>query len=130
MRRPRPLPLLCAALLAAPLLAGCSSENAKGCPDVAREVAGQVTALRTAVAKSSADSDPRDAATALREMQQDLDDIATQSGTNGTAATKAIGDLSLAVSNAKNALDKHETPDIQPVVTAAGELTTACPKNG
>ena len=127
MRRtvPRPAPLLLAALLAAPLLTGCSSDSAKDCPAVSVEVAGQVASLRNAAAERSVD--PRDAANALRKIQQDLDDIDAQN-TNDAATTKAIGDLSLAVSDAKNELDKGQRPDIQPVITSAGELSTACPK--
>ncbi len=121
------LPLLAAAVLAAPLLTGCSSDGAKGCASVAQEVNGQVRALRSAAGSSG--SDPRAAATALRKIQQDLDDIDSQD-TNGAAASKAIGDLSLAVSDAKNQLDTHQSADAGPVVRAAGELTTACPTKG
>lgn len=123
----RALPLLLAALCAAPLLTGCSSESAKGCPDVAREINGQVNALRSASGTSGAD--PRDAATALRKIQQDLDDIDSQNN-NSSAANTAIGNLALSVSNVKNELDKGQPPDIQPVIKAADELTTACPKKG
>ena len=109
-----------------PLLGACgASDSTHDCPTVAQEVDGQVRALRGAAATAA--NDPRDAATALRKIQQDLDDIAGRTDGNA-AATKAVGDLSLAVSNVKNELDKGDPADIRPVVDAAGQLTTACPK--
>jgi hypothetical protein len=125
----RALPILLAAALAVPTLAGCSSDGAKDCPSVARAVNAQVKALRTAVTHAAPGSDPRSAATALRQMQQDLDDLDSPGG-GGQARSKAVGDLALAVSNVKNELDKQQSADIQPIVSAAAELTAACPAKG
>lgn len=111
-----------------PLLGACgSSESTHDCATVAQEVGGQVHSLRGSI--GSASRDPRGAATALRKIPQDLDDIAGQTDGN-PAATKAVADLSLAVSNVKNELDKGEPTDIRPVTDAAGALSAACPKKG
>ncbi len=128
MRTAKPAALALLAVVAGMLLAGCGgSESTQDCPTVAREVGDQVNALRGAIGKAA--GDPRDAATALRRIQQDLDDIAGHTDGN-PAATKAVGDLALAVSNVKNELDKGEPADIKPVTDAAAELTAACPKKG
>lgn len=124
----RALLTLAAGLLTAPLVTGCGTGPTPSCASVARDVNGQVTALRSAI--GTAAEDPRDAATALRRIQQHLDDIAGHTGDN-PAATKAVGDLSLAVSNLKNDLDNGVPhPDITPVTRAAAALTTACPTKG
>jgi outer membrane murein-binding lipoprotein Lpp len=121
--------LAAAGLLTAPLLTGCGSDGSSAdCPTVAHDVSGQVDALRSSIGTAAAD--PRDAATALRRIQQHLDDIAGR--TNGdAAATKAVGDLSLAVSNVKNDLDNGvRHPDITPVTRGSAALTAACPTKG
>ncbi len=122
----RAVPLLLAAALAAPLATGCSSDSPPSCASVARRVNTQVRALRSAVARPGGE---RDAAGALRTMQQDLDDIDTQAD-HGRAADQAIGDLTLAISDVKNELDKDQRPDIRPVVRAASALESACPAKG
>ncbi|PWI45302.1 hypothetical protein [Streptomyces sp. ICBB 8177] len=127
MRAPA-LAATAAAVLALPLLAACSgsSSSTQDCPTVAHTVRTQVAKLDAAVRKSA--TDPRDAATVLRQIQTNLDDIAGHTGDSGTAASKAVGDLSLAVSNVKNELDKGQPVDVAPIDHAASELTTACPK--
>jgi len=119
--------LLAAAVLTLPpLLAGCGSDgSAHDCPATAARIDGQVDALRGSA--TGAHDDPRDAATALRRIQQHLDDIAGRTDGN-PAATRAVGALALAVSDVKNELDNGETVDITPVTRAAAALTTACPK--
>jgi hypothetical protein len=118
--------LATAALLAAPLLTGCGG-GTPDCVSTARAVTGQTDALESAI--GSAHHDPRDAATALRRIQQHLDDIAGHTG--NPDAAKAVAALSLAVSNAKNDLDNGVAhPDITPVTRAAGQLADACPSKG
>ncbi len=116
---------LAALLLAAPLLTGCGGGDGPDCAATARAVAGQTAALKAAV--GAAHDDPRDAATALRRIQQHLDDI-TGHTDEDPAVTKAVAALDLAVSNAKNDLDNGvRDPDITPVTRAAAQLSTACP---
>ncbi|MCQ4042463.1 hypothetical protein ACFOSC_16335 [Streptantibioticus rubrisoli] len=113
-----------AAALALALLTGCGGQSGKhDCASVADAVNGNVKDLRAAVAKGT--GNPRDAATALRKLQLNLDQLT--SGGN-SATTKAVADLSLAASNAKNALDKGEPVDLRPINAAAGALTSSCGK--
>ncbi len=113
------------ATLALALLTGCGGQNGKhDCASVASAVNGNVKDLRAAVAKGT--GNPRDAATALRKLQLNLDQLT--SGGNSAATSKAVADLSLAASNAKNALDKAEPVDLGPINAAAGTLTSSCGK--
>jgi membrane-bound lytic murein transglycosylase B len=114
--------VLCVALAAT----GCGGQSGKqDCASVAADVSGQVAQLRTAAAKTG--QSPRDAATALRKIQQDIDVIAGNRA-NSAATTKALADLSTAVDSVKDELDKSEPVDIKPVVNAAAALTSSCRK--
>ncbi|GAA1903768.1 hypothetical protein [Streptantibioticus ferralitis] len=114
-----------AAALALGLLTGCGGGAGKhDCASVASAVNGDVKDLRTAVSRGT--GNPRDAATALRRLQLNLDQLT--SGGNNAKTSKAVADLSLAASNAKNALDKGEPVDLGPITNAAGGLTSSCGK--
>ncbi|MGW7004088.1 hypothetical protein ACWGCW_15035 [Streptomyces sp. NPDC054933] len=113
------------AALALGLLTGCGGGNGKhDCGSVASAVNGDVKDLRTAVGKGT--GNPRDAATALRRLQLNLDQLT--SGGGNAKTSKAVADLSLAASNAKNALDKGEPVDLGPITNAASALTSSCGK--
>nr|WP_237694879.1 hypothetical protein [Streptomyces sp. SID5468] len=112
-------------LAAAVTVAGCGGQGGhRDCASVAAAVRSQADALPGAARKAG--DDPREAATVLRTIQQDLDEIAGK--TPGPAAGKAVAELSQAVANAKDQLDKGEPVEVAPVQRGAADLVTACPK--
>ncbi len=126
MRAPVKLITTTASLAAAAAaLAGCGGQGGHhDCPSVAAAIAAQVDALRAAAPRAG--QDPRDAATAVRKIQQDIDEIAGKEP--DAAAAKAVSRLSQAVSGVKDELDKGEPVDMKPVTDASNALTSSCRK--
>ncbi|MCQ4083817.1 hypothetical protein NGB36_25300 [Streptomyces sp. RB6PN25] len=122
----RPTVITAAALLAlaAPLATACSSSQGKTatCASVAGSIGAHLASLEKAVATYG--NDPHDAATAIRQLQSDIDEIAGKTG--NAAATKAINELSTGLDNAKDDLDNGVKPDIKPIADAAAAFAKSC----
>lgn len=121
----RPAVIAAAALLAlaAPLTTACSSVGKTAdCASVAGSIGGHLASLEKAVATYG--KDPSAAATAIRQLQSDIDDIAGK--TSNAATTKAINELSMGLGNAKDDLDNGIKPNIKPVADAAAAFATSC----
>ncbi|MBV9025779.1 MAG: hypothetical protein JO362_18735 [Streptomycetaceae bacterium] len=124
----RPTATAAAALLAltAPLTTACSTAGRTAdCASVADSINGHLTSLKKTVATYG--KDPAAAATAIRQLQSDIDDIAGKTG--NVTATKAINELSTGLANAKDDLEGGIKPNIKPIADAAAAFTKSCVTN-
>ncbi|GAA3121425.1 hypothetical protein ACFQ0X_27255 [Streptomyces rectiviolaceus] len=105
-------------------LVGCSAvEKALDCVQTADAIAESVTDLQQAVEKAG--DDPTQADEALDKIDKNIDEIGDK--TDNTDVNKAVDDLEKAVNNVRDSIDGGDsTPDLSPVVDAAGELTKVC----
>jgi hypothetical protein len=111
------------ALTASFTATACSAVNkTPDCASVASSIGDHLTSLKKSVATYS--KDPSAAATAIRQLQSDVDDIAGKTG-NATA-TKAINRLSVGLANAKDDLEAGIKPDIKPIADAATAFAASC----
>jgi hypothetical protein len=101
----------------------CSAaDKTPDCASVASSIGDHLTSLKKSVATYG--KDPSAAATAIRQLQSDIDDIAGKTG-NATA-TKAINKLSVGLANAKDDLEGGTKPDIKPIADAAAAFAASC----
>ncbi|MFJ8827262.1 hypothetical protein ACIREE_36535 [Streptomyces sp. NPDC102467] len=125
-RRHRRIAVLAAAaaLMVAPAAVGCSAvDKALDCVQTADAIADSVNDLQQAV--DSAANDPGQADEALASIDKNLDKIGDK--TDNADVSKAVGDLNTAVGNVRTAIKNgDETPDVDPAIDAAGELTKVC----
>lgn len=105
-------------------LVGCSAvEKALDCVQTADAIAESVTDLQQAVEKAG--DDPTQADEALDKIDKNIDEIGDK--TDNADVNKAVDDLEKAVGNVRDSIDGGDaTPDLSPVVDAAGELTKVC----
>lgn len=105
-------------------LVGCSAvEKALDCVQTADAIAESVTDLQQAVEKAG--DDPTQADEALDKIDKNINEIGDK--TDNADVNKAVDDLEKAVGNVRDSIDGGDaTPDLSPVVDAAGELTKVC----
>jgi peptidoglycan hydrolase CwlO-like protein len=105
-------------------LVGCSAvEKALDCVQTADAIAESVTDLQQAI--DTAGNDPTQADEALDDIDKNIDEIGDK--TDNADVTKAVDHLEKSVDNVRESIDKGDaTPDLSPVVDAAGELTKVC----
>lgn len=105
-------------------LVGCSAvEKALDCVQTADAIAESVTDLQQAVEKAG--DDPTQADEALDKIDKNINEIGDK--TDNADVNKAVDDLEKAVGNVRESIDGGDaTPDLSPVVDAAGELTKVC----
>lgn len=105
-------------------LVGCSAvEKALDCVQTADAIAESVTDLQQAVEKAG--DDPTQADEALDKIDKNIDEIGDK--TDNADVNKAVDDLEKSVGNVRDSIDGGDaTPDLSPVVDAAGELTKVC----
>ncbi|MFJ9180256.1 hypothetical protein [Streptomyces sp. NPDC102360] len=113
-----------AALVAIPATVGCSAvDKALDCARTADSIADSVADLQQAVENAS--NDPTQAGESLDKIDKNLDDIGDK--TDNADVSKAVDDLNKAVGNVRTSIKNgDETPDVNPVTDAAGELTKVC----
>ncbi|MFG2647237.1 hypothetical protein [Streptomyces sp. NPDC048436] len=105
-------------------LVGCGAvEKALDCVQTADAIAESVTDLQQAIEKAG--DDPTQADEALDDIDKNIDKIGDK--TDNADVTKAVDHLEKTVDNVRESIDKGDsTPDLSPVVDAAGELTKVC----
>ncbi|MGB8939434.1 hypothetical protein OG302_26055 [Streptomyces sp. NBC_01283] len=105
-------------------LVGCDAVNkALDCVQTADAIADSVTDLQQAVEKAG--DDPTQADKALDDIDKNIDEIGDK--TDDADVNKAVDHLDKAVGNVRTSIDNGDTtPDLSPIVDAAGELTKVC----
>ena len=113
-----------AALVVLPAAVGCDAVNkALDCVQTADSIADSVTDLQQAVEKAG--DDPTQADKALDDIDKNIDEIGDK--TDDADVNKAVDHLDKAVGNVRTSIDNGDaTPDLSPIVDAAGELTKVC----
>ncbi|AXI77725.1 hypothetical protein [Peterkaempfera bronchialis] len=116
--------LAAAALLASlPLSLGCSAaEKAWDCGKLAVQITSDVQKVQSAALH--ADDDPGAVDTALGTLGRDLDRLGKQTGNADVG--KAVQDLRDQADALRRSADAGSTPDLAPLVSAAGRLSTVC----
>lgn len=117
------------ALAAAALgLTGCDgARRALDCAKTAATIAGDLQDLQSTATNIGQVSDPsRRKATvaALDKVRSDLRGLDDR--TDDSDVHAAVGNLDTAIRNARASAAAGTTPDLKPVASAAGHLTTAC----
>jgi hypothetical protein len=121
--RATPLAVLAAAVLAVPIITGCSAiDTALDCAETAVTIADSVDDLQQAVGDAA--DNPAEARRALDQIEKNLEDLGDKTG--NTDMSKAVDALDGAVENVRKAIDEGTTPDLGPVHSAASELTKVC----
>ncbi|MFF7993757.1 hypothetical protein ACFZDG_28710 [Kitasatospora xanthocidica] len=121
----RPTALAVAGLIAIlPLsMVSCSAaQKAIDCGNTAVKITGDIADVTKAYDNASNDSAA--AGKALQKLKTDLDQVGKNS--KNTDVAKAVTDLQKQVENVQRAADKNEVPDLKPLGSAAGNLTSAC----
>ncbi|GAB7182925.1 hypothetical protein ATKI12_2756 [Kitasatospora sp. Ki12] len=121
----RPAALAVAGLIAIlPLsMVSCSAaQKAIDCGNTAVKITGDIADVTKAYDNASNDSAA--AGKALQKLKTDLDQVGKNS--KSTDVAKAVTDLQKQVENVQRAADKNEVPDLKPLGSAAGNLTSAC----
>lgn len=117
-----------AAVLIVPLGAACGSVRATvDCGKSALRITGDVqdvSAAVTNVGNLVDDKRRRDTSEAIAELRGDLGKFGK--GNGGADQRKAADDLAKAARNVQTASDTGQTPDMKPLLAAAGLLTKAC----
>lgn len=112
-----------AALLALPLLTGCGAvQKAVDCTRAAGSVVDAADQLQRAAGHAL--DDPQQTRRALDGVERNLREVGNDTGDPDLA--KALGAVRTGLTNAHRALDRHQTPDIRPIVDGAGEMTEIC----
>jgi hypothetical protein len=119
---------LALAALAGLVLTGCGgAQRALDCARTATTIAGDLQDLQSTATNVGQVSDPgRRKATvaALDKVRADLRKLDDR--TDDSDVHAAVGDLDTAVRNARTSAQHGTAPDLGPVGSAAGHLTTAC----
>lgn len=129
-RRRTTTALLCTAALAVSGLAvtACdSAQRAWDCAKTATTIAGDLQDLQSTATNVGQISDPsrrKATVTALDKVRSDLKGLDDR--TDDSDVHAAVGNLDTAIRNARASAAAGTTPDLKPVASAAGHLTTAC----
>lgn len=119
-----------ALILAVPVVAACDGmSKALDCAKIAARIAGDVQDLQstaTNIGQLSDGSRRQDTSDALSKIQKDLQGIG---GGDHADVHKAVGDLSAALTRAKDRAEAGKSVDVTSIADAAGQLTVACPKS-
>ncbi|WP_316528993.1 hypothetical protein [Kitasatospora brasiliensis] len=121
----RPAALAVAGLIAIlPLsMVSCSAaQKALDCGNTAVKITGDIADVTQAYDNASNDSVA--AGKALQKLKNDLDQVGKNS--KNTDVTKAVADLEKQIENVQKAADKNEVPDLKPLGSAAGNLSSVC----
>ncbi|MFE7593459.1 hypothetical protein ACFU6K_29035 [Kitasatospora sp. NPDC057512] len=121
----RPAALAVAGLIAIlPLsMVSCSAaQKALDCGNTAVKITGDLADVTQAYDNASNDSAA--AGKALQKLRNDLDQVGKNS--KNTDVAKAVTDLQKQVENVQRAADRNEVPDLKPLGSAAGNLTSLC----
>ncbi|WP_111553374.1 hypothetical protein [Kitasatospora sp. SolWspMP-SS2h] len=101
----------------------CSAaEKALSCANTAVQVSTHVAQLGAAF--DHADQDPAAAGQALQNLKGDVDRLGRNS--NDADLGRAVTDLRTQVDSVQKALDDNRTPDLGPLGSAAGRVSTVC----
>jgi uncharacterized protein YoxC len=113
-----------AVALTAGLTTGCAAAHkALDCVRTADSVADNITDLQQSAEHAALY--PNQADDSLNSIQKDLDQIGDR--TDNADVNKAVDDLNKAVHNVRTAVKNGDnTPNLNPVTDAAGELTKVC----
>ncbi|MFB7944069.1 hypothetical protein ACFC6L_04050 [Kitasatospora phosalacinea] len=101
----------------------CSAaEKALSCANTAVQISSHVAQLGEAV--NNVDEDPAATGQALQDLKGDLDKLGRNSG--DADLSQAVTDLQTQVDNVQKAVDGNRTPDLGPLVSAAGRVSKVC----
>ncbi|WP_411127312.1 hypothetical protein [Streptomyces sp. x-19] len=124
-RRPTATALaaLAAASIALPLLTACGAvQRAVDCTHTATALVDGVDKLHTAADKAT--DDPQEATKALDALDADLHRLSAS--TDDPELAGAVDTMSTGIKNARQALADDEAPDLTPIGTSLGRITSAC----
>ncbi|MFE1319358.1 hypothetical protein [Kitasatospora phosalacinea] len=101
----------------------CSAaEKALSCANTAVQISSHVAQLGEAI--NNVDEDPAATGQALQDLKGDLDKLGRNSG--DADLSQAVTDLQTQVDNVQKAVDGNQTPDLGPLVSAAGRVSKVC----
>jgi hypothetical protein len=119
---------LALAAVAGLVLTGCGgAQRALDCAKTAATIAGDLQDLQSTATNIGQVSDPsrrKATVSALDKVRADLRGLDDR--TDDSDVHAAVGNLDTAVRNARTSAQNGTRPDLKPVATAAGHLTTAC----
>ncbi|MER7989547.1 hypothetical protein ABTY53_28765 [Streptomyces noursei] len=124
-RRPTATALaaLAAASLALPLLTACgAAQRAADCTHTVTALVDGVDKLRTAA--DHATDDPQEATKALDALDADLHRLSAS--TDDPELAGAVDTMSTGIKNARQAIADDQAPDLTPVGSSLGRITSAC----
>jgi hypothetical protein len=116
--------LAAAALLATlPLTAACASaQKALDCGKLALQISADVADVQTAAVNFP--NEPERLGTELDKLTKDLDQLGGQA--SNADVKQAVTDLRTQADNIRQAVESQQAPDVAPLVSAAGNLSTVC----